>query len=427
MSQNLFTGLPESWGTTRLDRVATVNARIGWKALTAAEYQSSGYAFLATPNIKTPKIDFENVNYISKFRFDESPELKLRNGDVLLTKDGNTLGIVNIITELQQDATVNGSIAILRTSGIDPRFLRFVIASSVIQGHISSVKDGMGVPHLFQRDIKRFQLPLPPQEEQQRISDFLDIETARIDELSHLRRIQMILMRESLSAESAQLTGRNRVNSTLETRDYVVQLRRAISTTQTGSTPVDLRNPADDMTRDDLPWYTPAAIDGWLSVSDANKITRKGGDAPIFPAGSVIVTGIGESLGKVGYLPHTATGNQQLTALSPKENVSAKYIAWQLWAAQPEIREWAQYSRIRIINNDTLKAFPIFLPPRPQQDAVVSTLDSHLAKVQQLEAATIRFLGLANERRQALITAAVTGQFDVSTASGRGVTDGVQA
>lgn len=89
------------------------------------------------------------------------------------------------------------------------------------------------------------------------------------------------------------------------------------------------------------------------------------------------------------------------------------------------MREWAQYSRIRIINNDTLKAFPIFLPPRPQQDAAVSTLDSHLAKVQKLEAATTKFLRLANERRQALITAAVTGQFDVSTASGRNVTDGV--
>lgn len=266
MSHNLFTGLPESWGTTRLDRVATVNARIGWKALTATEYQPSGYAFLATPNIKTPKIDFENVNYISKFRFDESPELKLRNGDVLLAKDGNTLGIVNIVTNLQQDATVNGSIAVLRPFGVDPRFLRFAIASSVIQGHISSVKDGMGVPHLFQRDIKRFQLPLPPEEEQRRISDFLDMETARIDELSHLRRIQMILMRESLSAAATQQTGRSRVNSTLGTRDHVVQLRRAISTTQTGSTPADLRNPANDTARDDLPWYTPAAY-RWLAVS----------------------------------------------------------------------------------------------------------------------------------------------------------------
>jgi type I restriction enzyme S subunit len=80
------------WRRTRIDRVATLNARIGWKALTASEYQSEGYAFLATPNIKSESIDFENVNYIDEFRYEESPELKLELGDVLLAKDGNTLG-----------------------------------------------------------------------------------------------------------------------------------------------------------------------------------------------------------------------------------------------------------------------------------------------------------------------------------------------
>jgi len=35
-----------TWTRSRVDRVATVNARIGWKALTASEYQSDGYAFL---------------------------------------------------------------------------------------------------------------------------------------------------------------------------------------------------------------------------------------------------------------------------------------------------------------------------------------------------------------------------------------------
>lgn len=200
MSDGLFTTLPSRWGTARLDRVATVHARIGWKALTAAEYQSAGYAFLATPNIKAPKIDFENVNYISKFRFDESPDLKLRNDDVLLAKDGNTLGIVNIVSELQREATVNGSIAVLRAFGIDPRFLRFAIASSVIQKHIGSVKDGMGVPHLFQRDIKRFQLPVPPLDEQHRIADFLDAETSRIDLLAAAQRRLVAILKEREAA-----------------------------------------------------------------------------------------------------------------------------------------------------------------------------------------------------------------------------------
>lgn len=427
MNHDQYAAVPSGWSTTRLDRVATVHARIGWKALTAAEYQSTGYAFLATPNIKKQKIDFENVNYISKFRFDESPELKLRNGDVLLAKDGSTLGIVNIVSDLQQEATVNGSIALLRTSLMEPRFLRFVIASKIIQEHIGSVKDGMGVPHLFQRDIKRFQLPFPPIGEQRRIADFLDATTAHIDQLSTLRSGQLALIRESLVAESVRASGRAKVNDMRGTRQHVVQLRRAISAVQTGSTPADLRASADATAQGDLPWYTPAAINEWMSINSAEKVTSDNSGLPKFSAGSVIITGIGESLGKVGYLSHDATGNQQLTSLSPSSCVNGRFIAWQLRAAERELREWSQYSRIRIINNDTLKSFPIYLPPHAEQDSVVQRLDSKLLQVKQATNAISCFQRLANERRQALITAAVTGQFDVSTASGRNVTDGVSA
>jgi type I restriction enzyme S subunit len=176
-----------TWTKTRLDRVATVNARIGWKALTAAEYQPDGYVFLSTPNIKSESIDFENVNYISEFRYNESPELKLQPGDVLLAKDGNTLGITNIVRELSRPATVNGSIAVLRPFDIEPRFLRYSLASGTTQDLIESIKGGMGVPHLFQWDIKRLPIDLPPLNEQRRIANFLDTETALIDKAIELR------------------------------------------------------------------------------------------------------------------------------------------------------------------------------------------------------------------------------------------------
>lgn len=135
-----FGSIPSNWEQTRVDRVATVSARIGWKALTASEYQAEGFAFLATPNIKLKDIDFESVNYISKFRYEESPELKLAVGDVLLAKDGNTLGITNVVRLLPRAATVNGSIAVLRPFGIDSIFLSYVLASDATQGYIGSVR-----------------------------------------------------------------------------------------------------------------------------------------------------------------------------------------------------------------------------------------------------------------------------------------------
>jgi type I restriction enzyme, S subunit len=185
-----------TWTRTRIDRVATVNARIGWKALTASEYQPDGYVFLSTPNIKSESIDFDNVNYISEYRYLESPELKLQPGDVLLAKDGNTLGITNIVRKLPRSATVNGSIAVLRAFDVEPRFLRYSLASSTTQDLIESIKGGMGVPHLFQWDIKRLPINLPPLDEQRRIANFLDAETARIDALIASRRTQVSILEE---------------------------------------------------------------------------------------------------------------------------------------------------------------------------------------------------------------------------------------
>ena len=190
----LLAELPRHWRLSRVDRIASVNARIGWKALTADEYQPDGYVFLSTPNIKGDQIDFGDVNYISSYRYEESPELKLAVGDVLLVKDGNTLGITHLIRELPRPATVNGSIAVLRPFGINPRFLRYVLASVPSQERMSAIKGGMGVPHLFQWDIKRLSVPLPPMYEQLQIADFLDAEINRIDALITKQRYMTELL-----------------------------------------------------------------------------------------------------------------------------------------------------------------------------------------------------------------------------------------
>jgi type I restriction enzyme S subunit len=324
---------------------------------------------------------------------------------------------------------VSPAYTVLRAAGdLDPRFFKHYFRSSLLISHLANITQGIRQGQAI--DIEAFQnlpMPVPPLEEQRRIADFLDAETARIDKLVRLRSEQSALIGEGIAAEAVDLTGRSHIRRGGGTTENMVQLRRAAMSTQTGSTPADLHDLADGRAPEgNLPWYTPAAIDSWMSIATAEKTTHRDG-APLFPAGSVVITGIGESLGKVAYLNHAATGNQQLTVITPQVGVSGRFMAWQLWAAEQEIREWAQYSRIRIINNDSLKSFPIYLPSRTEQDTVVRTLDSHMIRVRQITDAFLRFQRLADERRQALITAAVTGQFDVSTASGRNVTDGVTA
>jgi type I restriction enzyme S subunit len=61
-------------------------------------------------------------------------------------------------------------------------------------------------------------------------------------------------------------------------------------------------------------------------------------------------------------------------------------------------------------------ALRIPLPPLDEQRRIVAYLDEQTAKIDALIAKAERFIELAKERRAALITAAVTGQLDVTAA-----------
>ena len=165
----------QAWRTCRICDHATIKARLGWKGLKASEYREKGYIFLATPNIKGHEIDFRNVNYISEQRYTESPEVMLQVGDVLLVKDGSTLGISNLVRSLPGPATINGSIALIRCRDrLVPAFLHQLTKASAFQKLIQDKKAGLGVPHLFQADLREFVIPLPPLSEQRSLAEILD-------------------------------------------------------------------------------------------------------------------------------------------------------------------------------------------------------------------------------------------------------------
>lgn len=82
----------EQWEKVRLSYTTWIRARLGWKGLKASEYVDNGYPFLSAFNIVNNKLSWDALNYINKQRYDESPEIKLSIGDILLVKDGAGIG-----------------------------------------------------------------------------------------------------------------------------------------------------------------------------------------------------------------------------------------------------------------------------------------------------------------------------------------------
>jgi type I restriction enzyme S subunit len=201
--------IPKDWLLSRFDYETRIKARLGWKGLKAEEYVDEGYAFLATPNIKHKEIDFENVNYITKERYEESPEIMLEIGDVLLTKDGSTTGTANVVRNLPKKTTVNSSIAVIRPKKIDSIYLYYFIASNYMQDTINLMLGGMGVPHLFQGDLNKFKLLVPTIIEQQKISKYLDEKLIHFDNTIEKTKQSIKKLKEAKEALISQaVTGK---------------------------------------------------------------------------------------------------------------------------------------------------------------------------------------------------------------------------
>lgn len=156
--------IPEEWDIKFLSKIIWLRARLGWRGLKAEEYVEQGYPFLSAFNIVNNQLDWSNLNYINQERYDESPEIKLSKGDVLIVKDGAGIGKTARLDEMPYgESTVNSSLGVITPSEIlYYKYLHYFLLSSPFQNMVGFLKNGMGVPHLTQENMRAVLLPLPP-------------------------------------------------------------------------------------------------------------------------------------------------------------------------------------------------------------------------------------------------------------------------
>lgn len=406
--------LPDAWNETEIGRVVYVRARLGWKGLTASEYVDDGIPMLATPDIKRQDIAYSDANKITAQRYQESPEIMLAAGDVLLTKDGSTIGTVNVVRDLPGPATVNGSIAVLTPTGaLDGRYLYWFIASAYAQALFDRLRGGMGVPHLFQRDINRIAMPLPPLDEQRAIADFLDRESARIETLIEEQQRLIELLQERRIAALSKYTGSGQF----------IPLGRVLTYIRQGSSPTCEPWPAD-------------GINEWavLKVGCSNtgrfqplENKRLPDTTAPQPENAVrngeIVMSRSNTKDLVGCASVVDASYPRLLlsdltyGLGVSDLADSRYLAYSMASSQcrhsiASMSKGSSPSMQKISQRD-VREIPVHLPTLDEQHRIVAFLDDQTSKIDNLIAETEKFIELSRERRAALITAAVTGQIDV--------------
>ena len=154
-----------------------LNGRIGFRGYTERDIvtkEAGGVLTFSPTNIVNNKLTMECKNtYITREKYDESPEIKIANGDILFVKTGSTLGKSALVTGLKEDASINPQIVVVRVEKDSEIFMSNVLITHGIMKQVAAVKIGGAVPTMTETELKNLTYFAPvKKEEQKKIGDY---------------------------------------------------------------------------------------------------------------------------------------------------------------------------------------------------------------------------------------------------------------
>lgn len=193
----LINNIPSDWEITKLKYFSKIFGRIGFRGYTASDLvdEGEGAITLGPPNIVNQKLNLDNKRYLSWEKYDESPEIKVYNGDLLLVKTAS-VGKVALVENLNEPTTINPQLVVFKNININSKFFYYTMVSDVIQFQIAENLNGGVISTLSQENIQNYVIPLPKSSEQQNIVDYLDTHIDRINNVISLNEKLISLLNE---------------------------------------------------------------------------------------------------------------------------------------------------------------------------------------------------------------------------------------
>lgn len=162
-----------------------------------------------------------------------------------------------------------------------------------------------------------------------------------------------------------------------------------------------------------VPWLNSGAVNDWLITEPSAYISERAltnSSAKWIPAGSLLMAlaGQGKTKGMTAQLAFPSTCNQSMAAIIPSDEIEPRFLLWWLNANYQNIRNMAGGDLRDGLNLELLGNIPCPLPPHDDQRRIAAFLDHETAKIDTLIAEQQRLIELLNEKRQAVISHAVT-------------------
>lgn len=424
--------VPSKWEVKRVKHTTYLKGRVGWKGLTSDEYLETGYAYLVTGTDFSKKfINWNDCHCVEQARYDDDPFIQLRDGDLLITKDG-TIGKLALVARLDRPACLNSGIFLIRpTSCYVTDYMYWVLQSDAFKGFCDLSSLGSTIQHLYQNVFENFAFPVPSLEEQTAIATFLDRETGKIDALIAEQEKLLVLLAEKRQATISHAVTKG-LNPDAPMKDSgcvwlgdvpsdwtITRMKHVIREGIAG--PYGSSLTKSTYVASGYRVYGQQQVipndfsvgDYYISEEKLSEMTRY-----LVRPNDVLMSVMG-TIGRAALVPDDVEPgiiNPRLVLYRVIEEIIApRYL--QVFINNPTSQRYfslaAQGTTMEGLNMVSIGELQIPLPSLEEQHKILEFISHETACLDALTAEATRAIDLLKERRTALISAAVTGKIDV--------------
>lgn len=182
----------------RIKYVCILNGRIGFRGYTQDDLvdEGDGAITISPSNMQNLKMNYEKCHYLSWFKYNESPEIQLENGDILFVKTGSTYGKSSLVDNLPMEATINPQLLIFKKISINNEFFLYALQTSDVRNQIEGYVIGGTIPTISQDKISRIKIKTCSPDMQIKIVEFLNQKCILIDTLIERKNNKIELLEE---------------------------------------------------------------------------------------------------------------------------------------------------------------------------------------------------------------------------------------
>lgn len=407
-------GIPSNWTVMRIKNSCILNGRIGWQGLKSSEFVDEGPYVITGVDFENGKINWKTCKHFSKTRFDEDPSIHVKEGDLLITKDG-TIGKVAIAINTPSEVSLNSGVMIIRPQiDLNRNYLRYVLLSRVFWNWYESTQRGNStIRHLYQEQFYNFKYPMPPLEEQRsivkRLDDEIPIIERAIDTINEfVRKID-----EIIKSRFIEMFGDPFINPKQWKRTRLSNYIQFITSgsrdwkqffSDEGDLFLTITNVKD----------CKICLDNVQHVHPPNNLEA---ERTRVQSGDLLIS-ITADLGRTGVVTEEietrcAYINQHLTCIRLDQNeLNPLYVAYLMESPYGK-EQFGMKNKQSVkagLNFDDIRSLQVLVPPKMLQDGFVSFVEQVDKSKLELQAISEQLTVKLNELKQSLIYELVTGK-----------------